>query len=95
MKTVTSTEAVRGLGELLSELGRGGADVLITRNGKPIARLSADSALPTATLDEVVRAWMGPPHEGPDPGFADDLELVQRADTIPANPWLSSSTPRR
>ena len=96
MKTVTSTEAARGLGELLSELGRGGQDVIITRNGSPVARLSAAPEGRTATLGDLARLWAG--RDGPaphDPGFTNDLELVQKADGTPENPWRSSSTRRR
>jgi antitoxin (DNA-binding transcriptional repressor) of toxin-antitoxin stability system len=57
---------------------------VITRNNEPIAELVAASGSRRATWAEVEQAVHGLVH---DPGFADDLEKVNEADRIPANPW--------
>jgi prevent-host-death family protein len=82
--TVTTTEAARNLGDILARVKHKGERFLFTKNNQPVARLiPADhSRFPTGA--ELMHAVERLPL---DPGFADDLERVCRADQTPENPW--------
>ena len=82
--TLTTTEAARHLGDILARVKHKGERFLLTKNDQPIARLiPADlSRFPTGA--ELTHAVERLPL---DPGFADDLERVCRADQPPFNPW--------
>jgi prevent-host-death family protein len=75
VKTVSSTEAVRNFGELISQVKHGRKEIVIEKAGEPMARIvPCESA--TMTLREFVDYWKS----SGDGSFADDLEKVQRAD---------------
>lgn len=84
--TVSATELVRRLGDILGRVRYRRETFLIERNGRPVARLTpVDVASPATPLGEALSAWC----ERRDPSFADDLERVGAADRAPANPWGS------
>ena len=85
---VSSTELARNLGGVLARVRDGGQTFLVRKNGKVIARLEPAFPPESATLREAFAAWVSA--AAPDPGFADDLERVNLADTPGANPWASS-----
>jgi len=62
-----------------------GDSFVIERNDVPVARLSPWPAAAEGTLAEGLRSWLEAGDE--DPGFADDLERVNRADRPPRDPW--------
>jgi prevent-host-death family protein len=82
-KKVSSTEAVRNLGELLAEVRHTGARVVITKNGNPIAKLEPVEAIESMRLREFLAEWT----RNADSSFADDLEKVQEADEPEKSPW--------
>jgi prevent-host-death family protein len=77
-KHLTSTEAVRRFGEILSEVRHGGGELVITQAGKPVASVVPCESR-TSTLREFANFWRVAGE--PDDTFADDLERVQRADS--------------
>ncbi len=81
---ISSTEVARTLGDCLARIKHRGDTFLITKNHKSIATLAPPSSARFATIGELQALLSRLP---PDPGFADDLERVNRADTIPTNPW--------
>ncbi len=81
---ISSTEAVRNFGDCLARIRYRGDSFLITRNDQAVAELVPAAGTRRARWGELVAAVAGLPH---DPGFADDLERVNDADQIPANPW--------
>jgi antitoxin (DNA-binding transcriptional repressor) of toxin-antitoxin stability system len=85
---VSSTELARNLGDVLARVRYRGQTFLVRKNGKVIARLEPAGPSGRATLQEAFAAWVSA--AAPDPGFADDLERVNLADTPGANPWASS-----
>ncbi len=82
--TISTTEAARHLGEYLARIKYRGERFILTRNGQPVAELGAVSASHTATWGQLRQALAALPAE---PGFADDLEKVNRADQPAENPW--------
>jgi antitoxin (DNA-binding transcriptional repressor) of toxin-antitoxin stability system len=82
--TITSTEAVRHLGDYLARIKYRHEHFILTKNDQPVAELSPVSHGRTATWAELRQALASLP---PDPSFADDLERVNRLDQAPANPW--------
>lgn len=85
--TVSATELVRKLGDILGHIRYRGDSFLIERNGDPVARLGPVAHAPAVTAGEALGAWMAT-GKG-DPAFARDLEEVGRADTAPESPWDS------
>lgn len=82
---ITATELARKAGEILGKV-RFRRDVfIIERNGEPVARLVPSPLSGGTSLAEGLRAWTEA--STPDPGFADDLERVNRADRPPRDPW--------
>lgn len=82
--TISSTEAARHLGEVLARVRHAGESFIVTKSDKPLARVVPISTPKQATGAEIMAALEGLPV---DPGFADDLERVNRLDTISDNPW--------
>ncbi len=82
--TITSTEAARHLGDLLAKVKHAGQSFLLTKSAKPLARLVPVSPRTGGSGDDVNKALAQLPS---DPSFAEDLERVNRLDSIPANPW--------
>lgn len=81
---ISTTETVRHLGDVLARVKYKGEHFLLTKNARPVARLVPTNSTRFATGAEINRAMERLPS---DPEFADDLERVNRADQIPANPW--------
>jgi prevent-host-death family protein len=82
--TISSTEAARHLGDVLAKIKHTGQSFLLTKSSKPLARIVPVDTRSGGSGDEINRVLSGLPCE---PGFADDLERVNRLDSIPANPW--------
>jgi len=82
---ITATELARTLGEILGKVRFRRDTFVVERNGEPIARLSPWPEVGDPNLLEGLRAWWE--SSAPDPGFADDLERVNRSDRPPRNPW--------
>ena len=81
---LSSTEAARHLGDLLGRVMHGGESFIVTKSEKPLARLAPFAPPERATGEAIIRALTG---LRSDQGFAEDLESVNRADRVPANPW--------
>lgn len=87
MKTeITSTAAVRHFGDCLARIKYRGEVFVITRNEEPVAELAPVGGRRRARWGDVREALAG---LAVDPEFADDLERVNKADTIGENPWGS------
>jgi len=82
--TISSTEAARHLGDFLARVKHAGESFLLTKSDKPLARLVPVRPSVRANGADVMQALAVLPH---DPDFADDLESVNKADSIPDNPW--------
>ena len=82
--TISSTDAARGLGDLLARVKHAGESFLLTKSDKPLARLVPLNAPPKARGDAIMKAIE---HLAHDPDFAGDLERVNKMDRIPENPW--------
>lgn len=82
---ISATELARTLGDVLARVRYRGDSFVVERNGTTVARLVPAAEGSATTLGEALEAWRaaGPP----DPDFADLLELVNRADRPPDNPW--------
>ena len=72
------------MGDVLSRVKHTGESFMLTKSEKPVARLVRFSASSRASGAEIMKALNALPW---DPGFADDLERVNRMDRIPENPW--------
>ena len=84
---ISATELARKAGEILGKV-RFRRDVfIIERNGEAVARLIPSPLGSETTLGEGLRGWREAAAAGGDPGFADDLERVNRSDQAPHNPW--------
>ena len=81
---ITSTELARHLGDVLARVKHAGQSFLLTKSAKPLARLVPVSPTRGGTGKDVIEALAKLPC---DSSFADDLERVNRMDSIPANPW--------
>jgi prevent-host-death family protein len=84
---ISSTELVRRLGDILGRVRYRGDTFTVERNGDPVARLVPMADASPTSVRESLRAWRGAgAHE---PGFAEALEEVARADRPPEDPWGS------
>ena len=81
---ISTTEAARHLGDYLARVKHKGEHFILTKNGQPVAELSPAKGSRRATWAELLAAVSQLPV---DPTFADDLEKVNKADSIPENPW--------
>jgi prevent-host-death family protein len=79
LKRISSTEVVRQFGEILAEVRHGGDGVIVTKAGHPVARIMPCEE-ETMSLREFSELWLD--GREADEGFANDLEVVQRADTF-------------
>lgn len=83
---ISATELARSVGEVLGKIRFRRDSFVIERNGEPVARM-APLVSSEVTVAEAFGAWSD---AGPaDPGFADDLERVNRSDKPARNPWAS------
>lgn len=84
---VSATELARNIGDVLARVRYRGQTFLVRKNGKVIARIVPTSDREGAPAKDAFAAWAAAAPS--DPGFADDLERVGRADRPGANPWDS------
>jgi len=82
--TISTTEAARHLGDVLARIKHTGESVLLTKSNLPIARLVPATPPARANGAEIMKNLSELPH---DPGFAGDLEQVNRSDKPLRNPW--------
>jgi antitoxin (DNA-binding transcriptional repressor) of toxin-antitoxin stability system len=82
--TITSTEAVRHLGDYLARIKYRHEAFILTKNDQPVATLGPVNSTRSATWGEITDALSRLPV---DSTFADDLERVNRLDAVPTNPW--------
>jgi prevent-host-death family protein len=60
MRSITVTEAARGFSDLISRVRYGGESALLTKGGKPVARIVPVRRPRTGR--ELADAWAGLPH---------------------------------
>jgi prevent-host-death family protein len=84
---VSATELARKLGDYLARVRYRRESLLVERSGKPVARIVPVSGSDVTTLARALAAWSG--SAKPDSDFADDLERVGEADSLPEDPWDS------
>ncbi|MEX2606572.1 MAG: hypothetical protein WD708_04435 [Kiritimatiellia bacterium] len=85
MKTiVTSTHLVRNLGDCLARVRYRGESFAIKKNDEIIAEMIPSGGSGGGTWVELASAVAAYPA---DASFAEDLERVNRLDSLPENPW--------
>ena len=85
MKTsISSTSLARHLGEYLARVKYRSEGFLVTKNEDVVAELIPSSTPPRATWGQLAATLSDYPT---DPGFAEDLEVVNDLDKPPENPW--------
>lgn len=75
--SISSTEAARHLGDVLSRIKHTGESVVLTKSDKPLARLVPIGACRQATGAKIMAALERLPV---DASFGDDLETVNHTD---------------
>jgi prevent-host-death family protein len=90
-KSITATELVRSIGDVLGKVRYRGDSFVIEKNGTQVAKLvPVDRPGASKSLHAFLSAWL----EGPqDLEFADLLEQIDREDQPLEVPWDTSSTP--
>ena len=83
-KVISTTQAARNLGDVLAQVKHTGETFILHKNDKPVATLGPVPMMHAIKFGEFWRLWRKLP---PDPGFADDLDAVNKADRSPKNPW--------
>jgi antitoxin (DNA-binding transcriptional repressor) of toxin-antitoxin stability system len=81
MREITATEAARGFSALLDALERDGETFLITRGGRPVARI--EPAI--GTSGKAVKALLQ--HYAADPSWARELADVRAGLRAEERPW--------
>jgi antitoxin (DNA-binding transcriptional repressor) of toxin-antitoxin stability system len=84
--SITATELVRGLGDVLARIRYRRESFIVERNGRAVAQIVPVEGEPTS-VREALEAWLL--QADADPSFADDLARVNAADRPAANPWVS------
>lgn len=84
---ISASDLARHLGDVLGRVRYRGESFLVERHNVTIARITPVTGTARLSLRDAVAAWMAAGE--PDPGFADDLELVGRLDRPADNPWDS------
>jgi antitoxin (DNA-binding transcriptional repressor) of toxin-antitoxin stability system len=82
--TISATELVRNLGDVLARIRYRHESFVIERNGRPVARMEPVSGA-SGTVREALSAWLA--DAAADPSFGDDLARVNAADRPAADPW--------
>ena len=86
MNRISASELARRLGDILERVRYRGETFVVERHDVPIAHIGPAPGMVKASLREAALAWHA---VSVDAGFADDLELANRADRPPRNPWAS------
>jgi antitoxin (DNA-binding transcriptional repressor) of toxin-antitoxin stability system len=81
---ISTTEAARHLGEYLARIKHRGERFILTKNDRAVAELSPVTGSHTTTWGQLRDVLAQLP---PAPGYADDLEKVNRMDQPAENPW--------
>lgn len=81
---ISATEAARHLGEYLARIKHRGEHFILTKNDRPVAELRPVAGSHTTTWGTLREVLSNLPAA---PGFADDLETVNRLDQPAENPW--------
>jgi antitoxin (DNA-binding transcriptional repressor) of toxin-antitoxin stability system len=84
--TISATELVRNLGDILARIRYRHESFVIERNGRPVARMDPVPGA-SGTVREALGAWLA--DADADPSFAEDLARVNAADRPAADPWAS------
>lgn len=82
--TISSTQAVRHLGEYLERVRHRDETFILTKNEKPIAQLSPVLHARSGKWKDLVLTLQRLPR---DDSFADDLQRINQADQPAQNPW--------
>jgi prevent-host-death family protein len=86
--TVSATELVRNLGDILARVRYRHESFIVERNGRAVARIDpAEPDRKPGALRDALTAWNA--GADADSAFADDLDRVNAADRPAANPWAS------
>jgi prevent-host-death family protein len=88
--TVTVTEAVRGFSGLIDRVVHRGEVAILTRNGKPVARITPERVRRT-TGRELAEFWRNriPMSLGEADSFAKDLAEIRSSGNRPQrDPWM-------
>lgn len=85
-ETITSTHLARHLGDCLAKVKYRHTGFLVTKNEEIIAEIrpAVTETATNATWQEIRNAISCYPA---DPDFAEDLDIVNRSDRLPENPW--------
>jgi antitoxin (DNA-binding transcriptional repressor) of toxin-antitoxin stability system len=81
MREITATEAARGFSALLDALERDGETFVITRGGRPVARIEPTVGTTGQALKALLR------HDPADLAWAAELEAVRGVLTTEEPPW--------
>jgi len=81
---ISSTQAARQFGDCLARVKYRGDSFVITRNHERVAELIPSGGSSGASWSEICEALAALPV---DPGFAEDMEKVNRMDTTATNSW--------
>lgn len=84
--TITSTEAVRSFGDCLARIKHRGDTFVITKNRRPVAKLTAANETEVATVGELFDLLRHSPPA--DAAYVSDLEHANSKE-LPSNPWAS------
>jgi hypothetical protein len=86
---LSASEAALRFSDLLDQIQTRGESFLIVRDGREIAQLSSPSKRSSRTFREVVERLLAT--RTGDPGFADDLEVIQASQPPMEvkDPWAS------
>ncbi|MGH8894222.1 MAG: type II toxin-antitoxin system Phd/YefM family antitoxin [Actinomycetes bacterium] len=81
MREITATEAARGFSALLDAVERDGETFVVTRGGRPVARIEAAGG----TTGKAVKALLD--HYGADADWADELAALRDPLTDQERSW--------
>jgi prevent-host-death family protein len=81
MKTVNATEAARNFSEVLDGVEHRGQSYLVTRGGKPVARITPVPAANGRAAKRLLR------DHRPDPAWAGELAALRADLPVEETPW--------